>query len=269
METKQAKEYIVLYFDMLGFRGNILQPLKDANGVVDDRIMSNIIKYSAAAHVFLENARKLYRSFVEDREATLSRILPGISCDKGICNQKFHMGLQQFSDTSMIYIEDVGVISWMIAQQMLMQMSEHIFDLMQYDMYLRGCLTVGSGWVIEENCLFGQVVEDCYNAEQNQAGYQRIIVTTEFKKRLKEVFGNLDDCGRKYWSSLFAEDYDGQLVFDYIETYKTVRQIDVEAKIKQQLSAVERKLHEYKEEGKYDLAEKYYHCADYLRRACK
>lgn len=269
METRKAKVYIVLYFDMLGFRGNILRPLKDANGVVDDRIMSNIIKYSAAAHVFLENARKLYRSFMEDRKATLARILPGISCDKGICNQKFDMGLQQFSDTSMIYIEDAGVISWMIAQQMLMQMSEHIFDLMQHDMYLRGCLTVGSGWVIEENCLFGQVVEDCYNAEQNQAGYQRVIVTTEFKKRLKEVFGNLDDCGRKYWSSLFAEDYDGQLVFDYIETYKTVRQIDVKAKIKQQLFAVERKLHEYKEEGKYDLAEKYYHCADYLRRACK
>lgn len=265
---KQIKNYIVLYFDLLGVRRLLgqLRNRSDANVIELEKLVQ---KYSAAIQLFMENFYQLYDGFKNRRRETLSRMLPGMKIDDAIVAARVDVGIQQFSDTSMFYVENAGPVAWIIVQKMLIELSAHMFDLMEHEIYLRGCLTVGEGWEIGQNCLFGQVLEDCYTVEQKVARYQRIVVTNEFEKQLRNVLNHLDEDGRHYWTSLFEKDYDGVLIFDYVEAFRVFHQMDVEVKLKTQLSQVESKCRSYKEDGDFELAEKYYHCMDYLRRACK
>lgn len=260
---KKHQRYIVLYFDVLGVRANILDPLKNPHGASNASSDKYIDKINAAIRVFLENARKLYYAFTIDRVATLKRIFPDIRLDDNLfC--KINIGLQQFSDTSLFYIEDAGEMSWIIVRYMLEEISEHIIDLLKHDIYLRGCIAEGVGWEVESNCLFGPVLEECYNAEQKLAGYQRIVFTDSFMDALSGVLIHLDDEGRQHWNSLAAEDYDGQKVLNYLSCYQKHCDGDGVDAMRKIIANAQASYEKYKAAGYIQLAEKYYHYREFL-----
>ena len=91
---------------------------------------------------------------------------------------------------------------------------------------IRGGISIGKGWEISPNCLYGPVMEDVYRLEGSVADFPRIVMSSETYQRFKEVDDlDAEDLRRQgilsvpLWlksAELFSKDFDGIYVLDYL-----------------------------------------------------
>ena len=102
----------------------------------------------------------------------------------------------------------------------------YYLNLIANGILIRGGISIGRGWEITPNCLYGPVMEDVYCLEGRVADFPRIVMSSETYQRFKDM-DDLDEVElRRHgilsvppWlksSELFSKDFDGIYVLDYL-----------------------------------------------------
>lgn len=208
-----VQDYLVCYFDLLGQRLGLLKGVRETPDVTT--VQSEIDKVSGAIQRF--------NAIITGTKKVLITESPDLLGNLGFSEQykatflekikNAHFGIQQFSDATFFFAnvenEDgtgLGVfIVWCLyfAANFLHLLSDHLM--------IRGGITVGKGWKIPPDYLYGPVLEDVYNLESRIAVFPRIVITDEALRHLKKI-----DQSRFRCMDFFTEDYDGVRIFDYL-----------------------------------------------------
>jgi hypothetical protein len=146
---------------------------------------------------------------------------------------------RHFSDCVVIHIplrDDIGKIPCRAIFGVLAATAITFLSCMSHKWAIRGGIELGIAMDIEENEIYGPVLERAYTLESKVAQYPRIVVGEELIRYLKEIEGTIsnptfliDDrvnAGAAAKSiELLAEDDDGQMIVDYLGvTIRTVFQ---------------------------------------------
>lgn len=219
-----VREYIVCYFDFLGQRSGLLKKVRESNDIAS--IQPEIDKVSDSIKTFNELVKGT-RKIIEEKPEVLFSMMSVPDDMKGPLLDKIracHLGLQQFSDSTLFYAslegEDcvgLGVfVSWCLslAANFIKVLSEHLA--------IRGAITLGKGWEIEPDCLYGPVIEDVYAIESKVAEFPRIVVSENAYRCLGVLDSSQShihfECKR---SDFFSMDYDGVYILDYLSVPAT------------------------------------------------
>ena len=220
-----VRDYIVCYFDFLGQRSGLLKKVRESIDI--DSVQSEVDKVSESIKIFNELVRGIRKMIVEQPEKLFS-VMKVPDEIKGALLDKIkgcHLGLQQFSDSTLFYAnlegEDcfgLGVfVSWclILAVNFIKVLSEHLT--------IRGGITLGKGWEIEPDCLYGPVIEDVYAIESKIAEFPRIVVSENVYQRLGVLDLQQNLLPFKFnRSDFFSMDYDGVYILDYLSVPATI-----------------------------------------------
>ena len=222
----KVKDYAVCYFDLMGQRDGLLRRVREATDL--SSVQSEIEQVSEAIRLFNDSIcsakteigqhpDKLLR-MMGMSEDDIEKLLPDIKC--------LSFGIQQFSDTTIFYVSaenriGLGIfVSWCIA------LSIYYLNLISNGILIRGGISIGRGWEITPNRLYGPVLEDVYRLEGHVADFPRIVMTSKTYQRFKEMDDlDAEDLRRQgisavpLWlksAELFSKDFDGVHVLDYL-----------------------------------------------------
>lgn len=200
----------------------------------------------------------------------------------GIIRQarKIEFGIQQFSDSTLLYIPideglenivDEVVASWMgeLARWILVGMSRGFM--------FRGAIAMGWGWEIRENCLTGPVVHEAYKLESEISKYPRVIFSRavvdrfNYRRAYAESLG-VDMSKIPTFLRLLRCDVDGVYMLDYLS--ELAREIWVTGETMNRelarqiydtiFAAVGKMYLDFKERGDAKLAERYWRLISYI-----
>ena len=220
-----VREYIVCYFDFLGQRSGLLKKVRESKDIAS--LQSEVDKVSDSIKMFNELVRGMRKLIVENPGKLFAiqkipDVLKGPLLDQ---IKACHLGLQQFSDSTLFYAslegeDSVGLgifVSWCLtlAINFIKLLSEHLM--------IRGGIALGKGWEIEPDCLYGPVLEDVYALESKIAEFPRIVVSENAYRRLGVLDLPQNQVHFAYKrSDFFCMDYDGAYILDYLSVPATM-----------------------------------------------
>lgn len=188
-------QYFVLYFDLMGVKGELFKNLPPHEGEVTEEKQKEIDTVSRTILNFLSDIQSLHR-LVKD---TPDRLYDSFMRDAGPARTqaskddfvrqaaKLRVGVLQGSDTTMLYVRDSGELTWIVLSMWLLKLPLFILTAMREGVFVRGCLLRGTAWEIKDNCLFGPVIREADEIERNLADYARIVATKEFVSKCVET----------------------------------------------------------------------------------
>lgn len=222
----KVKDYAVCYFDLLGQRDGLLRRVREATDLAGvqaeiEQISEAIRNFNTAiygAKTEIEQHPDRLLRMMGKSEYEIEKLLPEI--------ESLNLGIQQFSDTTVFYVSaenrmGLGIfVSWCLA------LSVNYLNMISNGILIRGGISIGKGWEISPNCLYGPVMEDVYGLEGRVADFPRIVMSSETYQRFKDM-DDLDEVElRRHgilsvppWlksSELFSKDFDGIYVLDYL-----------------------------------------------------
>ena len=219
-------KYFVLYFDVQGVRDQIFGGVDWKSEEIPLEKQQEITIFSAALRdMFVAFAQIVY--FLNEKPSEyleyLTRFTTLSQGEKDSLLEditKVHVGAQQFSDSTLIYVRDTGRVSRILFEQCMARCAYEIVKAMGRGVYVRGAMSYGYGWELMPNCLFGPIIQDVYGVEQKVANTFRIVVTPAFyeeaRKELEILKANGCDMSKSYPFKMIARDPDGVLMFDYL-----------------------------------------------------
>ena len=225
----KVKDYAVCYFDLLGQRDGLLRRVREAADLAG--VQEEIEHVSEAIKNFNNAISKVKTEFEQHpdelcrkvgmAESQVEKMLPQI--------KQLDFGIQQFSDTTVFYVSadnnaGLGIfMSWCLA------LSVYYLNLIANGILIRGGISIGRGWEITPNCLYGPVMEDVYRLEGRVADFPRIVMSSETYQRFKKVDDSDEEELRQMGvsvmpvgfkcSELFTKDFDGIYVLDYLSMH--------------------------------------------------
>lgn len=216
------EEYLVFYFDILGQK-ELLKNLKvDDHGNNGDvnKIFSCIVEFNARMNRLLKKAKELSLNLIEG-----STIFATEDDKRKVLNsiEQMEVGLQQFSDLTMIYVKIGTPAVWFISFIILLEISTLMTFQMANGFIVRGSVVRGMGCKLENNCLYGPVLYEANEIETQIAQWGRMVFSLEAYKFFKEITIIARRCGIKEDSdivygieNLIKKDIDGALYLDYL-----------------------------------------------------
>ena len=218
----KLEEYVVFYFDILGQKELLKNLNVDDHGNNGDinKIFSCIVEFNARLKKLMEDAKNLTIESVkstalfksdEGREKVLRSI------------DQMELGLQQFSDLTIIYVKTGTPAVWFISFIILLEISTLMTFQMANGFIVRGSVVRGMGCKLENNCLYGPVLYEANEIETQIAQWGRMVFSLEAYKFFKEITIIARRCGIKEDSdivygieNLIKKDIDGALYLDYL-----------------------------------------------------
>ena len=230
-----VKDYAVCYFDLLGQRDGLLRRVREATNLAD--VQDEIERASEAIRNF-NNAIYGGKTEIEQHsdkllhmmgrsEDEIKKLLPEL--------ESLNLGIQQFSDTTVFYVSAENRLGLGIFVSWCLVLSVSYLNMISKGILIRGGISIGKGWEISPNCLYGPVMEDVYRLEGRVADFPRIVMSSETYQRFKDMdeldAKDLRQAGTPevpYWlksSELFSKDFDGIYVLDYL-SIAAIKKID-------------------------------------------
>lgn len=214
-----VRDYIVCYFDFLGQRSGLLKEVREAKDIAP--LQPEVDKVSESIKTFNQLVRGA-RELIEKNPEKLLSMMKIPDASKGPLLDKTkscHLGLQQFSDSTLFYasLEGEDCIGLGIFVSWCLLLAEDFIKLLAEHFMIRGGIAVGKGWEIEPDCLYGPVLEDVYAIESKIAEFPRIVISENAYQRLGvlDLPQNLVSFNFKR-SDYFTMDYDGVYILDYL-----------------------------------------------------
>lgn len=226
-EYGNVGKYFVLYFDVQGVRDQIFTGIDKYSAQVtsekqqDINCLSDALRSMLSAFVAMEcfikeNPREYLDYIVKDDKRINTEQKKSLLKDIN----KVSMGVQQFSDSTLIYVRDTGNISQVLFEQCMARCAYELIKVMGKGIYVRGAMAYGAGWEVAPNCLFGPVLQEVYEIEQRIANTFRIVVTPHFYEFTRRKLADLERRGvnmnKSFPFKMISRDPDGVLIFDYL-----------------------------------------------------
>lgn len=175
-------------------------------------------------------------------EAYFDYLIQGHECgkDEGFREERLDeirnlkVGIQQFSDSTLIYVRDTGDVARLVFQQLMMRTAFEMIKAMAKHVFMRGSMVYGAGWEVGMNCLFGPVLQQAYEMEERVAFSFRIVVSSEFFRVASGEINALScvgaDTTKPFPFKLISREPDGLLCFDYLakDALQEYRRYDVD-----------------------------------------
>ncbi|MBQ9759708.1 MAG: hypothetical protein IJW12_08075 [Opitutales bacterium] len=269
--------------ECLGFDSKAISPLREQKQKAIDDVSSQINGLFDALAGLFQNFKER-ADVVYDESAELltqmkynhSELLPP---KEEFIRQarKIEFGIQQFSDSTLLYIPideglenivDEVVASWMG------ELSRWILVGMSRGFMFRGAIAMGWGWEIRKNCLTGPVVHDAYKLESEIAKYPRVVFSQtvvdrfNYRRAYAESLG-IDMSKIPTFLRLLHCDVDGVYMLDYLsELARELGTLNGKAATliyDVVFVKVGEKYLEFKERGDSKLAERYWRLICYIR----
>lgn len=225
-EYGNVGSYFVLYFDVQGVRDQVFRDVDPKSGTVTAEKQLEINEFSTALRDLFASFAQIGYFITERRDEYLNYLTQGMALSENERASLFedikniHIGAQQFSDSTLIYVRDTGSISRVVFEQCMARCAYEIVKVMGRGVYVRGAMSYGTGWELMPNCLFGPIIQEVYDIEQKIANTFRIVVTPAFwreaSKDLGELKSNGLDVSKPHPFKMIARDPDGVLIFDYL-----------------------------------------------------
>ena len=217
--------YFVCLFDALGTRERLFAGIDVNNPCVDPEKLAEISRHALATHEFLAGISAEIELVKQAPLEHMDRLCHGIPLPDKLREDyredvlSLSCGFQQFSDTTLFYVRDsrddgrIGLFPSILFQHLLLSLSLSLIRVMAQGCFFRGSLVYGTGWELDENVLFGPVVQEAYRIEEQEARWPRILISTEMKAQLQHMARGVSSnaCPAK----MICLDPDGKLSLDY------------------------------------------------------
>lgn len=221
-------KYFVIYLDVQGVREILFKDIDVHSGLVSTEKQTEVAHFSDALRTFFCGIAEAV-SFVWTRpEEYRDYLLEGVpaamrrDAEARVFAEirNLHVGVQQFSDSTLIFVRDEGRVSRIFFEQCMVRCAYEMVKVMGRGLYMRGALSYGTGWEVMSNCLFGPIVQEVYELEQHVANTFRVVITPQFYQVVREELGMLAaggaDMTKPYPFKMIGRDPDGVLSFDYL-----------------------------------------------------
>lgn len=226
-EDLHEKEYWVCYFDVLG--------QKNAMG----EYFRNGSEITAEAQGRIDEVSELLRRMYGDIKGLIEQMLCSpdelydvLSKEEGSSVvdwtrerfaeeiKKIEWGIQQFSDSTILYVETGRVISGTIFFYFLLAVSKAMPLLHSLGICMRGAIGVGRAWKVPNGQLCGSVLDEVDALESCVAYYSRIVFSGGAVARIRDLskrmaVGEKGDRGVACLSGLMCKEYDGCVSLNY------------------------------------------------------
>lgn len=254
-----VQDYVVCYFDLLGQRSGLLKGVRETPDV--KTVLSEIDKVSRAIQRF--------NAIITGTKKVLITESPNLLENLGLSDRykvtflerikNAHFGIQQFSDATFFFanIENDDGIGLGVFIVWCLYFAANFLHLLSDHLMIRGGITVGKGWEIPPDYLYGPVLEDVYNLESKIAVFPRIVITDEALHRLEEI-----DQSRFRCMDFFTEDYDGVRILDYLsipvirwfEANMSVKRINIIHALKEAINFIRTEYYSLKRKVSQDIS---------------
>lgn len=220
------KDYAVCYFDLMGQREGLLRKVREA---VDLASAMPEVEQVSNAIIGFNNSIYGAKLAIEQKPDELLRALN--FSKEGIRSlvaeiKELDFGIQQFSDTTIFYVSTDNRIGLGVFASWCLVLAANYLNLISNGILIRGGISIGRGWKLAPNCLYGPVMEDVYRLEGYIADFPRIVMSSETYQRFKDAdILDAEELRRSGISSskfalkcaeLFSKDFDGIYVLDYL-----------------------------------------------------
>ena len=222
-------QYIVLYFDLMGVRQSLFSGIDYHSSTVSEEKQKEIDRTSKTILGFLNGMQELHDMFTKGSSDLYETFMEGETSAKTSEHkaefkrqaESIRMGIQQGSDTTLLYVKDNCEAARMVVSLWMTILPLQIVTAMSSGVLMRGCLTVGTGWEIRDNCLFGPVIHEAAEIESKEANYPRILVTESYRKMCQNTLSSMALSSPSVDPSINAfemlkEDFDNKFIFDYL-----------------------------------------------------
>lgn len=213
--------YCVVYIDLMGHKRFLSELDKCANSAERQRRVNSI---SEPLYLFKRGVKKRVSETMrmvreQMKEKVDARDLASML--KMIDNISF--GVQQFSDSTLIYVKMNSIASFVALLMIVEFVVFRMLDCVGNEVPLRGGISIGQGWVVDENCLCGKAIAEAYNLESKISDWGRITVSDSVVSELRELRSfcentprcNLGALVRPLWE-VIGKDIDGVWFLDYL-----------------------------------------------------
>ena len=189
----EKHEYGVIYLDILGQKELMKKLEAEEVNPEDEEKMQKVLKYietflhglvALRGKSALEKAPILYECYIKNW-------LDGIDYEEIEASLKeLVFGIQQFSDTTMIYVQLDGkepFIARQLFSSLLCTLGSQLFQALKEGIFIRGGIAKGVGWVIGPDNLYGPVIHEVYTLEEKVAQWARVVVSNAVIALYKDV----------------------------------------------------------------------------------
>ncbi len=188
----EKHEYGVIYLDILGQK-ELMRRLESKDAKPEDeekmqKVLEHVKRISEELLMVKkgfskENAKMIHSMhFARDKDIRQNDVQEAL--------KEMMFGIQQFSDTTMIYVRLDGKNS-IVAHQLffilLGVLESSLFQALQDGIFIRGGVAKGKGWEIEENNLYGPVIEEVYTLEEKVAQWSRVVISNDVVALFRDV----------------------------------------------------------------------------------
>lgn len=219
MNSMEVREYVVCYFDLLGQREGLLkrvrteEPSEDLQKEIDS-VSNLIVLFNESLRQSFDAIKNHGRDILRLMGIPETRMPPFLER-----MQQVHLGIQQFSDSTLFFAganDGDGLGFGMFISFCLFFAAQYLY-LISKGMLIRGAVTLGRGWEIAPNCLYGPVMEDVYSLESSAAHYPRVVVDRKVISRVLQLDKEAAATNiTPKPSDYFVCDVDGIHVLDYL-----------------------------------------------------
>lgn len=191
-ETFEMHEYGVIYLDILGQK-ELMKKIESGEASSEDKEkMQAVLRHIKRISKELLDVKK---GFLPERADVIYSM--HFAGDEGVRKNDIQealtemaLGVRQFSDTTMIYVRLDGKNSVIVHRLFFIflgVLESSLFQSLKEGIFIRGAVAKGKAWKIDQDNLYGPVINDAYILEEKVAQWSRIVVSNEVISLFKEV----------------------------------------------------------------------------------
>lgn len=230
IEPKQytPKQYIVCYLDVLGIRENFFDQIDYHSLKIEPEQLKTINDTIALFHCALcsvDCIQKITETIITAFTKALLHDQEKKEIDCSLNQWKSNISVQHFSDSLLFYApyDDEKSQAEFERDAYLLFCVYSIFSLIMISSKfpIRGAITAGIAWEMQNNYLFGPAIHEAYELESNVAKHSRVVVSPHLlsliHKKMKEDTKDHAIASDDSWiKDLIYYDYDGVPMINYL-----------------------------------------------------
>ena len=225
------KQYLVCYLDVLGIRENFFDHIDYHNSEIGQEQLKTINDTIALFHCALcsidciKDVQKLFETIIMSLTKALPHDQEKKEIDCSLNQWNFNVSIQHFSDSLLFYTpyDDEKSRAEFEKDAYWFFCVYSIFSLVMISSKfpIRGAITAGIAWEMQNNYLFGPAIHEAYELESNVARHSRIVISPHLLsliyKRMKENKKDHAIASDDSWlKDLIYYDYDGVPMINYL-----------------------------------------------------
>lgn len=193
------KQYFVCYLDILGTRNSILKGIDyhDDTKITEEQ-KDRIYQVSTSLYIFLDlikRANDITKDLQYSNRNIFTSLLNFRRNHKTNTPRYLHdrIYIQNLSDSLLIYfpLNKDDKKSFQTIAFICNYLSFLFLKSLSLGVQLRGAISIGVGWEIKENYLFGPVIHEVHEYESSIAHYSRIVVSSSTKNRIDSMLDKI------------------------------------------------------------------------------